>query len=97
MSPGFWLQQQAFSGDKADSQSPRGDAGAALDGDDVAAGEGNREVEPRGVSTQVAGEGSGQGIALVVDQEVTSYLMMGALSPGIKRHAVSLFEGKVPD
>ena len=34
------------------------------------------------------------GIALVVDTEVTSYLMMGALSPGLKRHSVSLFEGK---
>ncbi|BDA48371.1 Protein FAM91A1 [Coccomyxa sp. Obi] len=36
---------------------------------------------------------SGQGIALVVDAEVTSYLMMGALSPGLKRHSVTLFEG----
>ncbi|KAK9917406.1 hypothetical protein WJX75_004000 [Coccomyxa subellipsoidea] len=35
----------------------------------------------------------GQGIALVVDAEVTSYLMMGALSPGLKRHSVTLFEG----
>lgn len=35
----------------------------------------------------------GQGFALVVDTEVTSYLMMGALSPGLKRHSVSLFEG----
>ncbi|CAL8463740.1 g3274 [Coccomyxa elongata] len=35
---------------------------------------------------------SGQGIALVVDAEVTSYLMMGALSPGLKRHSVTLFE-----
>ena len=43
------------------------------------------------------GEGeaaTGQGIALVVDKEVTSYLMMGALSPGLKRHAVTLFEGQ---
>ncbi|KAK9836344.1 hypothetical protein WJX81_007135 [Elliptochloris bilobata] len=39
------------------------------------------------------GDGSGQGIALVVDAQVTSYLMMGALSPGLKRHAVTLFEG----
>ena len=35
----------------------------------------------------------GQAIALVVDAEVTSYLMMGALSPGLKRHSVTLFEG----
>ncbi len=38
------------------------------------------------------GEG-GQATALVVDAEVTSYLMMGALSPGLKRHSVTLFEG----
>jgi hypothetical protein len=25
--------------------------------------------------------------------QVTSYLMMGALSPGLKRHSVTLFEG----
>ena len=30
--------------------------------------------------------------ALVV--QVTSYLMMGALSPGLKRHSVTLFEGE---
>ena len=34
-----------------------------------------------------------QGVALVVDAEVTSYLMMGALSPALKRHSVTLFEG----
>lgn len=38
----------------------------------------------------------GQGVALVVDAEVTSYLMMGALSPGLKRHSVTLFEGEQP-
>lgn len=42
-----------------------------------------------------AGEG-GQATALVVDAEVTSYLMMGALSPGLKRHSVTLFEGAYP-
>ncbi|GMH37437.1 hypothetical protein BSKO_05310 [Bryopsis sp. KO-2023] len=40
--------------------------------------------------------GEGRAVALVVDAETTSYLMMGALSPGVKRHAVTLFEaGKV--
>ncbi|KXZ46985.1 hypothetical protein GPECTOR_39g479 [Gonium pectorale] len=33
------------------------------------------------------------GVAVVVDAEATGYLMMGALSPGLKRHAVTLFEG----
>lgn len=37
--------------------------------------------------------GGGGALAVVVDAEVTSYLMMGALSPGLKRHSVSLFEG----
>ncbi|KAF5832134.1 FAM91 N-terminus-domain-containing protein [Dunaliella salina] len=31
--------------------------------------------------------------AVVLDSEATSFLMMGALSPGLKRHAVTLFEG----
>ncbi|KAI8462738.1 MAG: FAM91 N-terminus-domain-containing protein [Monoraphidium minutum] len=34
----------------------------------------------------------GAAIAIVVDSEATSYLMMGALSPGLKRHSVTLFE-----
>lgn len=29
----------------------------------------------------------------VLAAQVTSYLMMGALSPGLKRHSVTLFEG----
>jgi len=32
-------------------------------------------------------------VALVVDAGVASLLMVGALSPGLKRHAVTLFEG----
>ena len=36
---------------------------------------------------------SSSSIALVVDAAVTSSLMAGALSPGLKTHAVSLFEG----
>jgi hypothetical protein len=35
----------------------------------------------------------GASVAVVVDSEATSYLMMGALSAPLKRHAVSLFEG----
>ena len=34
-------------------------------------------------------------IAIVLDAEATSYLMMGSLSPGMKRHSVTLFEGGV--
>lgn len=35
-------------------------------------------------------------IAVVLDAEATSYLMMGSLSPGMKRHSVTLFEGGQP-
>ncbi|KAF3340535.1 Protein FAM91A1 [Carex littledalei] len=37
-------------------------------------------------------------VAFVVDANVTSYLMMGSLSPGLKSHAVTLYEaGKLGD
>lgn len=62
-------------------------------GDGSAHGDSRRGSETR----EGSGEGDeGQGIALVVDAEVTSYLMMGALSPGLKRHSVTLFEGRHP-
>lgn len=41
----------------------------------------------------MAGPSEGHAVAVVVDAEATSYLMMGALSPGLKRHSVTLFEG----
>ena len=54
----------------------------------------SKEASPEQLSNQsLASRGSG--LALVVDTEVTSYLMMGALSPGLKRHSVSLFEGSL--
>ena len=34
-----------------------------------------------------------RGVALVVDAAVASLLMVGALAPGLQRHAVTLFEG----
>ena len=45
--------------------------------------------------TPSSGEGGGEGtgVAFVVDSEVTGYLMMGALTPGCKKHSVTLFEG----
>jgi len=40
------------------------------------------------------GGGGGQkSIALVVDSEITGFLMMGALTPNCKKHSVTLFEG----
>ncbi|GIL62622.1 hypothetical protein Vafri_16817 [Volvox africanus] len=50
--------------------------------------------ESRGALSGAGGGGvGGGGVAVVVDAEATGYLMMGALSPGLKRHSVTLFEG----
>jgi len=38
-------------------------------------------------------ENENGGVALVVDAEVTGFLMMGALTPAVKKHSVTLFEG----
>lgn len=38
-------------------------------------------------------ESGGTSIALVVDSEITGFLMMGALTPNCKKHSVTLFEG----
>jgi len=35
----------------------------------------------------------GKSVAFVVDSAVTGYLMMGALTPEVKKHSVTLFEG----
>jgi FAM91 C-terminus/FAM91 N-terminus len=45
-----------------------------------------------GMNTTGADSTNG-GVALVVDAEVTGFLMMGALTPAVKKHSVTLFEG----
>ncbi|KAF8055757.1 Fam91a1 [Scenedesmus sp. PABB004] len=60
-----------------------GGGGAAAWADDAA----------RAAGAGGGASGEGGALAVVVDAEVTSYLMMGALSPGLKRHSVTLFEG----
>lgn len=58
----------------------------------------HREAGPGGGAKPdaAAGRDGGGAVAVVVDAEVTGLLMMGALSPGLKRHSVSLFEGAAP-
>ena len=56
-------------------------------------GQGEKQ-DAAAASEAAAASGRGGALAVVVDAEVTSYLMMGALSPGLKRHSVSLFEGR---
>jgi hypothetical protein len=89
--------------------SPGGPAPASLDLDSVLHSAGAEPPSPAGgtprggggeglaaaspSSAAGAGAGAAGGVALVVDSEVTGYLMMGALTPGCKRHAVTLFEG----
>ncbi len=81
-------------GESSECRSPRDGQGLSIDGmSDITDNESLQEERP-GSGGGEAAEVVGQGIALVVDKEVTSYLMMGALSPGLKRHAVTLFEGR---
>lgn len=80
-------------GDSAESWSPRESKGISIDGMSDATDNESQQEELQGNAGD-SGAVTGQGIALVVDKEVTSYLMMGALSPGLKRHAVTLFEGE---
>ncbi|MEW5317390.1 MAG: hypothetical protein WDW38_008689 [Sanguina aurantia] len=54
---------------------------------------GEEEEGETSQSHQAVAAAQGQAVAVVVDAEATSYLMMGALSPGLKRHSVTLFEG----
>ncbi|CAK9325584.1 unnamed protein product [Citrullus colocynthis] len=42
--------------------------------------------------TDGLGPDSAQRVAFVVDANITSYLMMGSVSPGLKSHAVTLYE-----
>lgn len=59
------------------------------DGNALAQGDGTGAEKCRGSPARVA---------LVVDANITSYLMMGSLSPGLKSHAVTLYEaGKLGD
>lgn len=82
-------------GDNAECLSPRDGAGLGIDGlSDVADNESQQDERQSSSGGGETAAVAGQGIALVVDKEVTSYLMMGALSPGLKRHAVTLFEGE---
>jgi hypothetical protein len=49
-------------------------------------------------STELGRSGGGnheKAVAILLDAEATSFLMMGSLSPGMKKHSVTLFEGGV--
>eukprot|EP00878_Enallax_costatus_P018277 GHUV01019234.1.p1 GENE.GHUV01019234.1~~GHUV01019234.1.p1 ORF type:complete len:436 (+),score=146.98 GHUV01019234.1:202-1509(+) len=78
----------------SDTESATSTAAAAAIAAAAAAGSG---VWDDGSSSSAVGGGGGVdgagAVAVVVDSEATSYLMMGALSPGLKRHSVTLFEG----
>ncbi|CAD7697174.1 unnamed protein product [Ostreobium quekettii] len=74
--------------------------GAAPSYDSVPLRDDDEEVDSSSAKTQDSGHRKdntkpeeGSAVALIVDAETTSYLMMGALSPAVKKHAVTLFEG----
>lgn len=76
------------------------DAEVQINYDDKSASPTGRYISPSpGPSPSPLGKGelrdasSTRGIAVVVDAEVTGFLMMGALTPAVKKHAVTLFEG----
>eukprot|EP00191_Tetraselmis_sp_GSL018_P022956 CAMPEP_0177627496 /NCGR_PEP_ID=MMETSP0419_2-20121207/31236_1 /TAXON_ID=582737 /ORGANISM="Tetraselmis sp., Strain GSL018" /LENGTH=791 /DNA_ID=CAMNT_0019128657 /DNA_START=65 /DNA_END=2441 /DNA_ORIENTATION=+ len=50
------------------------------------------DASPAEMGLAESASGNSKAVALVVDATVTSFLMMGNL-PGLKRHAVTLFEG----
>ncbi|KAL6006480.1 hypothetical protein ACLOJK_037434 [Asimina triloba] len=62
-----------------------------------AEGGASTQGEGHGFENQRASSGPAR-VAFVVDANITSYLMMGSLSPGLKSHAVTLYEaGKLGD
>ena len=66
-----------------------GGASSALEADGaVSAGDAAASSSPPPPSTPPP-----HGVALIVDAAVASLLMVGALAPGLQRHAVTLFEG----
>jgi hypothetical protein len=53
-------------------------------------------VDTEAFSTELGrsgGRNHEKAVAILLDAEATSFLMMGSLSPGMKKHSVTLFEG----
>ncbi|KAJ0236941.1 FAM91 [Hirschfeldia incana] len=79
--------------DKVIPGSPR----AILNEDDIRAGLGSADGETAQNGDNLGTESSGLRsshvrVAFIVDANITSYLMMGSVSPGLKSHAVTLYE-----
>ncbi|XP_058096937.1 uncharacterized protein LOC131242363 [Magnolia sinica] len=80
-----------LSDDEDGSHASVNSANMSADSNAVPQGEGP------GQENQRASSGPAR-LAFVVDANITSYLMMGSLSPGLKSHAVTLYEaGKLGD
>ncbi|KAH9756441.1 FAM91 carboxy-terminus protein [Citrus sinensis] len=62
-------------------------------GSGVMSGDGDYSQQGDGTGTENYGPCAGLArVAFIVDANITSYLMMGSVSPGLKSHAVTLYE-----
>ncbi|CAN0889927.1 Protein FAM91A1 [Linum grandiflorum] len=64
-------------------------ARASISSTKSADGDGQQEAQ---TSEYLGPRGSYTRVAFIVDANITSYLMMGSVSPGLKSHAVTLYE-----
>lgn len=95
--PASVLQDSSLPGSPSNMLSDEDDVShASLSSANVSA-DGNAVPQGDGLGAENSRAGPTR-VALLVDANITSYLMMGSVSPGLKSHAVTLYEaGKLGD